>query len=190
MAREYLEVTYRDIAKMLCKAMPLEGDDFRDKVENYIEVIKRMPLEAKKALKVAYIFSARVPREEREDMFQDIALAVLKAKTKDERLAYAIGRCDWRDWWRKYSIRQHYSLDTVVDDDDGGQVPLRELLVGEVEFERKVNGKLDAQKIWSLIPAHIRPLVNKRLIGKALTKQEHNTFGYWLKREGYKLALI
>ena len=55
------------------------------------------------ALKVAYVFSRKVPRQEREDLYQDIALAVFKAKTKDERLAYAIARCDWRNWWRRHT---------------------------------------------------------------------------------------
>jgi len=82
---------------MLASALPVEGEDFGDKVNEYLETIKALPREAKLAMKVGYIFSRKVPRQEREDMFQDIALAVFKVKARDERLAYAIARCDWRN---------------------------------------------------------------------------------------------
>jgi len=59
--------------------------------------------------------------------------------------------------------------------------------VGEVEFERKMNGKLDAERIWDKLPDSIKPLVYKRLIGKPLTKPEHNKFEYWVKTYGYSL---
>ena len=111
---------------MLVKAMPLEGQDYADKINEYLGIIKAMPQTAKVALKSAYIFSRKVPREEREDLFQDLTLAILKARTKDERLAYTIARCDWRNWWAKYSIRQHYSLDSVVEDDEGNQAKQNE----------------------------------------------------------------
>ena len=108
---------------------------------------------------------------------------------KDERLAYAIGRCDWQDFWRKYTIRQHYSLDSVVEDNEGNPVTLSELIVGEVEFERKMNGKLDAERIWNKLPEVIKPLVNKRLIGKALTRQERNTMNYFVRTKATQLLL-
>ncbi len=189
MAKEYIEVTYRDIAKMLASALPIEGDDFGRQVNDNLEVIKRLPLEAKHALKVAFVFSRKVPRHEREDLFQDIALAVLKVKTRDERLAYSIARCDWKNWWGKYSIRQHYSLDSVTGDEDGSPVTMAELIVGEVEFERKINGKLDAERIWNKLPKDIRPIVFRRLIGKALNSSERNYLNRWIHKAGYQLIL-
>lgn len=186
---QYIKITYRDIAKMLMAALPVEGEEFGLKVNECLETLKRMPQEAKTALKVAYVFSRKVPRQERDDLFQDIALAVLKAKTKDERLAYAIARCDWQDWWGKYSIRSHYSLDSVVEDDEGNPTRLAELIVGETEFERKIDGKLDAERIYNQLPATIKPLVNKRLIGKALTGAERVAMHRYIKRDGYKLLL-
>jgi len=189
MAKEYIEVTYRDIAKMLASALPIQGDDFGNQVNDNLEVIKTLPLEAKHALKVAYVFSRKVPRHEREDLFQDIALAVLKVKTRDERLAYSIARCDWQNWWSKFSIRQHYSLDSVTEDEDGNPATMAELIVGEVEFENKINGKLDAERIWNKLPEDIKPIVFNRLIGKALTKREHNSLAYYVKTKGYQLLL-
>jgi len=189
MQKSYIQVTYRDIAKMLASALPVEGEEFGVKVNEYLETIKALPREAKLALKVGYIFSRKVPRQEREDMFQDIALAVFKVKARDERLAYAIARCDWRNWWEKYSIRQHYSIDTIVEDNEGNPVTFAELLVGEVEFERKMNGKLDAERIWDKLPKLIKPLVNKRLIGKALTATERKQMSRYVKADGYRLLL-
>lgn len=183
------DITYRHVAKMIASALPIEGQEFGLKVEHYLETIKRLPQEAKTALKSAYIFSRKVPREEREDLFQDIALAVLKVKTKDERLAYAIARCDWIDFWKAYKIRQHYSLDSIVEDTEGNPVTLGELLVGETEFERKMDGKLDAERIFDALPSHIQPIINKRLIGKALNQTERKRLNRYVKAEGYKLLL-
>lgn len=183
-----IKVTYRDIAKMLCQAMPIEGQSHTDKVNGYIETITGMSQEAKTALKAAYIFSRKVPREEREDMFQDLTLAILKTQTKDERLAYTIARCDWRNWWAKYRIRQHMSLDSVVEDEDGSQTSLGELLVGECEFENKINGELEAQRIWDLLPPAIKTLVGKRLSGYSLRKLERECLERWAAKNAMTLV--
>lgn len=183
------DITYRHIAKMLASALPVGGREFGLKVEQHLDTIKRLPQEAKTALKSAYIFSRKVPREEREDLFQDITLAVLKVKTKDERLAYAIARCDWQDFWRKYMVRQHYSLDSIVEDTEGNPVTLGELLVGETEFERKMDGKIEAERIYNALPARIKPLIDKRLIGKALNNSERGILNRYVKAEGYKILL-
>ncbi len=197
------DVTYRHVAKMLASALPVEDAEFGDKVEEYLEAIKALPQEAKNALKTAYIFSRKVPREEREDLFQDIALAVFRAKTSDEKLAYAIARCDWQDFWKKYTIRQHTSLDSVVSDSEGSTATLADLLVGECEFENKQNGKFEAERIWSLIPDNIKPIVLKKLEGKTLTAprlkagrpkieapligKHRKAYSRWLRKEAYTL---
>jgi len=144
------------------------------------------------SLKSAYIFSAKVPRDEREDMFQELALAILQARTKDEKLAYAIARCDWRNWWQKFKTRQHFlagSLNALTLDKDGQEVEIAELLIGETEFELKMNGKIDAERIWDKLPDRIKPVVQKRLLGFPLLKQEHNTLNYYVKTQGYKLLI-
>ena len=183
-----IRVTYRDISKMLVKAMPLEDQDYAGKINEYLGIIKAMPQEAKVALKSAYIFSHKVPREEREDLFQDLTFAILKARTKDERLAYTIARCDWRNWWAKYSIRQHYSLDSVVEDGEGNQASFGELLVGETEFERKINGELDAQSIFDRLPPAIQSLVDKRLSGYSLKKLERECLERWAAKNAMLLV--
>jgi hypothetical protein len=168
-------ITYRNVAKMLASALPLAGEEFGEAVNNYLEAIKRLPKGAKVALRSAYIFSRKVPAQEREDLFQELALAILEAKVEDERLAYAIARCDWQDWWEKYMTRSHYyggNLNATLEDDDGQEVEFGELLVGEVEFERKMAGKLDGQALYAKLPEAIKQVVNKRLIGKPLTGAE------------------
>lgn len=187
--KQLFDITYRNIAVMLAKALPVDGADFTNRIEINLDTIKRLPQSAKVALRSAYIFSQKVPREERQDLFQDIALAVLKARTSDERLGYAIARCDWRDFWKKYKVRQHYSLDTVINDDDGNPVRLAELIVGEAEFERKMNGKLDAERIWNKLPVKIKPIIQKRLLGQALLNTERAALSYYVKTSGYQLLL-
>lgn len=183
-----IKTTYRDIAKMLVKAMPVEGQDFADKVEQYIGTIRAMPNEARIALKSAYIFSRKVPREEREDLFQDLALAILKARCNDERLAYSIARCDWKNWWAKYKIRQHYSLDSVVDDGDGGQTTFGELLVGEVDFETRINGDLDGQALYERLPEWIKKLVDKGLSGQGIRGGDRQLLNKWVASKPMMLA--
>jgi len=183
------DITYRNIAIMLVKALPVEGTQFTDKVNEYLKVIKAMPREHKAALKAAYIFSRKVPREEREDLFQELALTLLKAKTKEDRLAYAIARCDWRNWWQKYKIRQHYSLDTVIDQGDGDPITLGETLIGEIEFEHKMDGKIDGDRLWQKLPGNIKAIVSKRLIGKALNNTERSQLNRWIKSKGYQLLI-
>jgi len=182
----YIKVSYRDIAKMLVKAMPVELEDFRTKVEEYIEAIKAMPNEAKIALKSAYIFSSKVPQDEREDMFQELALTLLKERTKDERLAYAVARCDWQNWWSKFRIRQHYSLDSTIDAD--GQVTLGETLVGECEFDLKINGDIDGQALYEQLPSFVKALVDIRLRGEPLRGGNRMLLNKWVATKPMILA--
>lgn len=181
------DVTYRHVAKMLAAALPVEGQEFGLQVEANLDAIKRLPQEQKVALKSAYIFSRKVPRQEMADFFQDLALTLLKAKTKDEKLAYAIARCDWKDWYKKYKIRQHFSLDSEVSDKTGNTSTFGELLVGEIEFESKMNGKIDAEHMYDSLPAHIKPIIDKRLIGLALAASERGKLHRFVTTKGQKL---
>ena len=176
---ELKEITYRYIAIMMCKSMPVEGEKFSDAIENTLASIKGLPAEAKIALKSAYIFSQKVPREEREDLFQELALTLLQARVRDEKLAYAIARCDWRDWWSKYKIRQHYSLDSVIKDEDGNKITFGELLIGETEFELKMDAKLDAERIWDMLPAKLQGIVQQRLLCQMVSPFDADELQRW-----------
>jgi hypothetical protein len=183
------DLTYRHIATMFCRALPIEGEQFAEQVECTLETIKQLPQSAKVALKSAYIFSRKVPSCEREDFYQDIVLAVLKAKTNDEKLAYAIARCDWKDFWNKYKIRQHMSLDDVMENENDDGKTLGEMISGELEFERKIDSEMDALSLWNKLPDNIKAIVTQRLIGQALKHDERNTLNYWVKSKGYQLLM-
>jgi hypothetical protein len=224
--RPLSELEYRDIAKMFVKALPLDGDDYRNTIEAYIEIIRKLPSESKIALRCAYIFSAKVPFEDREDFFQDLALTLLKAKHTDEKLAYAVARCDWIDFWKRQHARmtkfcvyasdqgrenpeckdckhktdKHCawlayrgirSLDSEISDNDGNNTTLSELIVGEADYEAKLDSELDAQTIEAKLkdfPA-IWYLIEKRLIGNTLTRIESDSLNRWVNKTGYSLLL-
>ncbi len=200
-----IKVTTRDIAKMLVSQLPVEGAEYGAAVETALAEINKLPTNTRNYLKLAYIFSRKAPREEREDLFQEITLALLQSGVKDVKLAYSVARCDWKNFWARYKTRQHFSLDSVISDEDGNECTIGDLLVGEIEYEHKLDSLLDAELLWNKIPADIKPLVTKKLIGKPLTAErkgagrpktdsalsgaERVRFHRWLNRDGYKLLL-
>lgn len=170
-----IQVEYRQIAKFLVKNLPLDGQEFSAKVEEVLASIKKLRPANRTALKAAYVFANKVPRDERQDLFQELVLALLERATKDERLAYSIARFDWMDWWKRYSTKKHFfsgSLQDTVEDANGNEVMLAELIVGECEFERKLDGDLDGKALWARLPRPIQVIVQKRLFGKALNGAE------------------
>jgi len=182
-----LEVTYRNIAKLLASRLPLDDKSFGDKVNEYLETIKRMPTLQKIALRSAYIFSRKVPKEEREDLFQELTLTLLENRIEDERLAYTVARHDWIDWWKRYKVRQHLSLNAEVTDADGQTIEFGELLVGEVEYTR-LDGKLDARRLWQKLPSNIQRIVGKRLRGIGINGHERFFLESWVKKNPLILA--
>lgn len=173
------DITYRNIAMMLVKAMPVDGEQFTDKVSEYTAIIQAMPIEHKLALRSAYIFSAKVPREEREDMFQELAIALLENGTKSPALAYSIARCDWRNWWSKYKIRQHYSLDTVVNDSDDTLATFGELVIGECDFDIRMNSEIECQRIVKMLPDKLKRVVKMTLLGQMVSPWDRLELQQW-----------
>ena len=160
-----LKVTYRDIAKMMAKALPIEGDAFGAQVEENIQAIKAMPEGQRVALRVAYVFSCKVPREDRDDFFQDLTMTLLEAKTADERIAYTIARGDWKNFWEKLKTREHFvngSLNRTVLDAEGHSVEWGDLLIGEVEYER-LDAEIDGKALFHTLPEWIQRLISDKL---------------------------
>lgn len=135
LTRKGIRINDRDIAKLFAKFLPLPDSEvqsedwteylllghknkpllkrltqetFSTKVNEYVAVIRKLSPQAKVALRSAYVFSSKVPKQERDDFFQELSLAVLEARTKDERLAYTICRMDWQNWWRKYKLHSQF----------------------------------------------------------------------------------
>ena len=180
-----IQVEFRTIAKFLVKHLALDGQEFGAKVEETTATIRKLKPAQRTALKAAYVFANKVPRDERQDLFQELVLALLERSTKEEKLAYAIARCDWIDWWKRFTTKQQYarvSLQSTVEDADGNETELSELIVGECEFERKMDGLLDGKALWAKLPNEIQAIVQKRLLGKALLKAEHNKLAYFARR--------
>lgn len=180
-----MRVTYRQIAKVLVRGLPLNNNEVASKVEEYIRVIEAMPEKARLALQSAYIFASKVPPDEREDMFLELFGQVLKAfnhqkiKTQiarvNETFAYKVARCDWLTWYRDCKRHQPHwagSLNEVTTDEDGHEVELIDTMVGEAHFEDETVAKLDAQRIWDSLPDTIKPIIKKRLRGETLTNAE------------------
>lgn len=182
-------IEIRDIAKMLASAIPVENEAYGKMVQSFNDEIKKLPVEAQLALRSAYIFASRVPRDEREDLFQEFTLTLLKARVKDEALAYAIVRCDWLNFWRDYK-RQHELGSTIsiyneVENENGDTCQLADLLVGESEFEIKINSELDAQALFNRLPDDIKAIVRKRLLQQSLTREERNKLNYYARSHAY-----
>ena len=180
------KVTLQQLASIFVKFLPIEGEEFDEARESVCRQLRKLPQEHLVALQSAYIFSHKVPFQEREDLFQELYLTILEHDTKDERLAYAIARCDWKDWWEKYKTRQHYSLDMVIDEDS--RESFGDLLVGEIEFENRLNGDLEGKRIFDLLPVWVQKLVTKYQNGDQIRCGERKQLSNWVATKPMILA--
>lgn len=199
---DYVKVKNRDIARMFVKAMPLKDSEILDKTNEYVEAIRKLPVKARLALKLAYVFSSKVPYQEREDLFQELALHLYKAKVKNESLAYTIAKCDWVDWYRSYYKHSQFfagsldslDIDNLLSNDSENEANhefngkdlkrLQDVLTTSIEFEA-IEDKDKANQLWESLPLAIKPIVAKRLQGMRLLNNERRTLHYWLNTKGY-----
>jgi hypothetical protein len=172
--------------------MGAHDQEYSDLVNEMLESINKLPQDQKLALKSAYVFSRKVPKEEREDVMQDLMLNLLKYQAHDEKLIYSIARCDWKDWWKSYKTRSHYQVldsfeESITDTDQDRGVRLADLLTNEIRFEYLVDGKIDGQYLWDKLPATIKPVIAKRLQSKALTGNERVKLHRYIQSNGSSL---
>lgn len=182
-----VSVPTRQLAKLFASALPIKESDFAQVVDQYIEEIEHLPNLARQALNMAYVFSRKVPRDEREDMLQELALAILECGKVSERLAYTIAKRDWQDWWKSYKLHSQFlsgSLNKRMMSKDGNSAELGELLVGEVDFERRVDGLVDGEALYQKLPSWIQKLVSKRLTGRGLTGGERRMLDKFASQHG------
>lgn len=201
--------TYQQIGKATIAPSFDDDQAFIDLVAYTAQEFGKLELNARLAIEVAYIFSRKVPIDERQDLFQELVVAVLDSGTEDKAFAYTIARRNWQHWWASYKLRsqfyQGYLSETIINS-EGEETELAELLVGEVEFEAKMINKLDARRLWQQIPGEIQVLVVKRLQGKplgvphkrkagqpqsggSLNNTERQRLNRWVRTEGYKLLV-
>lgn len=134
----------------------------------------------------------KVPFQEREDVAQDLAEELLKAKPQTPSLAFAICRNRVVDWWRHYKLHSQYDVrygSEIVDDGEGGETELIETLAGEVEFEKRISGQLDADTLFGSLPKHIQKVINKRLIGLRLSDAERQRLSRYVRANKDKLII-
>jgi len=170
-----MRVTCRQIARVLVKGLPLNDDEVAGKVDEYTKAIEAMPEKTRHALQSAYIFSSKVPPEEREDLFQDIVYAVLQKSKDGEGVAYMTGRGKWLDGLGcgEHKKKRHpsSSLNEVITT-EGQDIELGETLVGTDDLEDKVIERIEAQKIYLELPRHIKLIVKKRFRGELISPKE------------------
>ena len=154
-----IKVTYRQIAKFLCRALPIEGTSFGDRVTEVTDTIKAMPKAQRQALQCAYIFSHKVPRQERDDLFQELTLVILESQTEDIRLSYAIARCDWINFWQKYKTKQFYQLQFDPEDETSYRIG-----INSVHLETLTNVSGDMAEIASEVRAEVIDKHEQRLV--------------------------
>lgn len=136
----------------------------------------------------------RIPGQDREDVAQNLALALLEAKPANPKYAFAICRNKIVDWWRAYSIRQHYSLDLMIDGDgqgDGAKAlgdTVASVSRYELTFEQ-VEGKLDGASLYRKLPRDIKLIVAKRMKGKRTSNTERSRLARWLQNDGTRELL-
>ena len=203
------KATYQQVSKAMLGPNFERDDSFIELVKETAKGIQSLGINAKLAIEAGYVFSHKVPKEERQDLFQELVTAILDSGTEDAAFAYTIARRDWQNWWAKYKLHSQYYqgyLSDTITNSDGEETELAELLVGEVEFENRQIDKLDAERLWQRIPADIQQLVAKRLQGKplgaprkrkagkpksdsTLNGTERQRLNRWIKSEGYKLLI-
>jgi hypothetical protein len=188
------EATTRNIAKMLASRLGLEDQDYAQAVDRIYGELQRLPQMHRDALRAAYIFSRRAPAEEREDLYQELTLRLLELRPNSERLAYAIARCDWQNWWRSYTLHGQYdSTERLADAESGDdygedaidrQVYHSALLVGECEHDARI----DARTLYDGLPRHIQQIVTRQLSGHRIAGGDRIMLRKWVASRPTVLA--
>jgi len=200
--------SYHHVTKAAIGGANFDHDDlYMELVANTRRAMESLGRNARLAVEAAYIFSRKAPHSERQDLFSDLTTAILEAGTEDAAFAYTIARRLYQNWWRAYSLHSQYHdgyLSETIMNAEGHETELAELLIGEIEFERKQIDKLDAAQLWHQIPENIQKLVLKRLQGRplgtarkrgrpasdgTLDNSERKRLNRWVKTEGFKLLI-
>lgn len=132
--------TYQQVGKATIAPSFDDDQAFIDLVAYTAQEFGKLQLNARLAIEAAYIFSRKVPIDERQDLFQELVVAVLDSGTEDKAFAYTIARRNWQHWWASYKLRSQFYqgyLSETITNSEGEETELAELLVGEVEFEAK-----------------------------------------------------
>ena len=125
-------------------------------------------------------WTRRIPDQEREDLLQGLAIKLLEARPDTLGLTFSLAKGYTMDWLRKWYVRQHVSLDLVIDAES--KTTLGDVIADEVQYEAITIGKIDAARLWQQIPKYERAIVVKKLQGKRLSKAEDWDLNHFAKK--------
>ena len=148
---------------------------------------RRLGVDQPSLEKILAFWIVRYPSQEREDGLQSMTLALLENLPGTPGLAFAVCRGRNLDWWKAYSYRNHYSLDWAPDYDDSSGVTLAEAMAGVVEWEFKVDGLIDGQRLWDKLPGRIQEIIRQRLLGQRLKGADRTYLHRFAKENGQLL---
>ncbi len=161
--------------------------------DNANALSRALGIKAKELENILGFWVNRYPHQEREDAAQNLSLQLLQARPDNPKHAFGICRKATAYWWRQYAVRQHYSLDYVLENDEGDRLgELADFVSGCFQYELTVDyvdGKLDGESLWKRLPELIRPIISKRLTGKRLSDAERQRLHRWVKADGVTMLL-
>jgi len=117
---------------------------------------------------------ARIPYQEREDVLQELALRMLEARPCTAAMAFIIARNHVANWWRHYRAHRLYGDSDITygsELTDTGE-EIIQTIVGEVEWQARIDSELEAKRIFSNLPPRIQGIISKRLAGRRLSGAE------------------
>jgi hypothetical protein len=105
----------RKLAKALAKGLPVEGALFGEHVDAIECKVKALPKVQQTILSLAYMFASKVPRQERDDVSQEIIAACFESAETEESHLYMVARHTWALWFKRWYVKAQYELDTDFD---------------------------------------------------------------------------
>ncbi len=187
--RQASRLDFRKLAKWYAASLPLDGDEWGQAVTETEAVFLRLTKRVieRLAVEMSYMFSRKVPEQDSRDVFHSLYCHLRERGIYDEGLAYAVARNFWRNYWKAYKVRQHYSLDAPVTSEPESNT-YGDLLVGVCDFEAQMIGKVDAERLLSQLPEHIRNTVQRKLDGYPVSKRESCQLRLWVNTRPTVLA--
>ncbi len=141
--------------------------------------------------RIATAYAKRVPIEDRQDTLHDIMIELDHAERRDgkplpELRAYRIASLMVALYWRKRKVpRPTLTLETQIDDGEGGLTELKELVADDQPID--LDALLDAKTFLAGCPNRLIAIAQKRLDGISLDNADKLYLGRWRKREQKRL---
>lgn len=166
------------IAHLLAQGIPETYSDNIQTLEAMTEVEQH-------TLSAAYIYSRKVPRDDQQDMFQELVSRILGALERRELAgattllypkAYTlkVARYGWISWLKsrvRESMRIPFEESEVQDTPERGMI-------------EAIEAELGAQRIWRGLPADIQAIIRKRFDGESNTSSERVKLHKYLWKNG------